>query len=169
MDEININDREDTNVIRYKVSMKKAYKIGYFILGAVSVIAGIYFGIYFMSNQNISSAILCSAFFILLGLSCIIVTRKKLSIYKGGRIVYCNCLWNTTYKFSDVYKSNSKITEVKAEYGQTTTAGGWDKITTFYDSKNKKLFCFGLAFDNVDRFQQEVNNCQKSIKNRKRK
>lgn len=38
-----------------------------------------------------------------------------------------------------------------------------DKVTVFYDEKGKKIFEFGLDYDNVERLKADVKNTQKSI------
>ena len=39
----------------------------------------------------------------------------------------------------------------------------YDKVTVFYDEKGKKIFEFGLDYDNVERLKADVKNTQKSI------
>lgn len=36
-------------------------------------------------------------------------------------------------------------------------------MTVFYDEKGKKIFEFGLDYDNVERLKADVKNTQKSI------
>lgn len=42
------------------------------------------------------------------------------------------------------------------------------KVTTFYDSNEKKLFKFGMAYENVQKLEKTVANNRKSIKNMKK-
>lgn len=62
-----------------------------------------------------------------------------------------------------------KIEEFYKDYGDGNVTSSWDKVTTFYNKQGKKLFKFGLAYDNVQLLVKEVKNTQKSISNQKRK
>lgn len=46
--------------------------------------------------------------------------------------------------------------------------GGWttiyDKVTIFYDCNGKKLFKFGMAYENVQKLAKTVTNNRKSIR-----
>ena len=44
-----------------------------------------------------------------------------------------------------------------------TILSGIHKVTVFYDEKGKKIFEFGLDYDNVERLKADVKNTQKSI------
>ncbi len=72
------------------------------------------------------------------------------------------------YKPSEVY--SSKENYVETDYRDEL--GGWtityDKVTTFYDSNEKKLFKFGMAYENVQKLEKTVANNRKSIKNMKK-
>ena len=71
----------------------------------------------------------------------------------------------------------SDIKTTKAEYEEATVGylnditpvTSSDHITTFYDKSGKKLFKFGLAYDNVQLLASDVKNTQKSISNQKKK
>ena len=73
------------------------------------------------------------------------------------------------YNLSDIASSNEKIEEFYKDYGDGNVTSSWDKVTTFYNKQGKKLFKFGLAYDNVQLLGKEVKNTQKSISNQKRK
>ena len=73
------------------------------------------------------------------------------------------------YNLSDIASSNEKIEEFYKDYGDGNVTSSWDKVTTFYNKQGKKLFKFGLAYDNVQLLVKEVKNTQKSISNQKRK
>lgn len=77
--------------------------------------------------------------------------------------------YRTLFKKFEYHMSDIKTT--KAEYEETivgylndiTPVTSSDHITTFYDKSGKKLFKFGLAYENVERLQKDVLNTQKSI------
>ena len=73
------------------------------------------------------------------------------------------------YNLSDIASSNEKIEEFYKDYGDGNVTSSWDKVTTFYNKQGKKLFKFGLAYDNIQLLVKEVKNTQKSISNQKRK
>lgn len=73
------------------------------------------------------------------------------------------------YNLSDIASSNEKIEEFYKDYGDGNVTSSRDKVTTFYNKQGKKLFKFGLAYDNVQLLVKEVKNTQKSISNQKRK
>ena len=65
----------------------------------------------------------------------------------------------------------SDIKTTKAEYEETivgylndiTPVTSSDHITTFYDKSGKKLFKFGLAYENVERLQKDVAKYAKRV------
>lgn len=59
--------------------------------------------------------------------------------------------------------------EFSKDYGDGNVSCSWDKVTTFYNKQGKKLFKFGLAYDNVQLLVRDVKNTQKSISNQKKK
>ncbi len=40
---------------------------------------------------------------------------------------------------------------------------GWDIVSTFSDVNGKKIFSFGLAYENIDCFTKDVLAIQKNI------
>lgn len=77
--------------------------------------------------------------------------------------MYSFLLTKRAYNLSDIVFSNEKIEEFYTDYGDGNVSSSWDKVTTFYDKQGKKLFKFGLAYDNVQLLAKEVKNTQKSI------
>ena len=73
-----------------------------------------------------------------------------------------------TYRLSDIRGSRTKEESYKVYSGDGIPASGWDVVTTFYDASGKKVFRFGLAYNNVERLKKDIENIQKSIA-RKRK
>ena len=65
------------------------------------------------------------------------------------------------YNLSDIASSNEKIEEFYKDYGDGNVISSWDKVTTFYNKQGKKLFKFGLAYDNIQLLVKEVKNTQK--------
>ena len=89
--------------------------------------------------------------------------------YFKRKVVYSFLLTKRAYNLSDIVFSNEKIEEFYTDYGDGNVSSSWDKVTTFYDKQGKKLFKFGLAYDNVQLLAKEVKNTQKSISNQKKK
>ncbi len=98
-----------------------------------------------------------AGFFFVGAILCIYAVKKKVIVYKG-RIVYCTICKKVEYKPSEVYSSNTKIVQI--DYRDEM--GGWtsteDKVTIFCNRDGKKLFVFGLAYENVQRLEKTVTN-----------
>ena len=58
-------------------------------------------------------------------------------------------------------KQKSETYRTGLDYGNIVPTYSYDKLTVFYDKKGKKIFKFGLAYDNVERLKADVNNTQK--------
>ena len=93
---------------------------------------------------------------------------KKCERYKG-KVVYSFFLTKREYKLSDIAFSNEEIEEFCKDYGDGNLSSSWDKVTTFYNKQGKKLFKFGLDYDNVQLLVRDVKNTQRSISNQKKK
>ena len=93
---------------------------------------------------------------------------KKCERYKG-KVVYSFFLTKREYKLSDIAFSNEEIEEFCKDYGDGILSSSWDKVTTFYNKQGKKLFKFGLDYDNVQLLVRDVKNTQRSISNQKKK
>ncbi len=166
-------ESKGTEVLRYKVALKKGYRIGFLFLGVflVTVSAPIAFLSFSMSEKagEYIFSIAVALFFASMGILQLFQLRKELAVYKG-RLEYCNGFYCKTYSLSEVYEYDTRLEETSAEYGDgTATPGSWDEVSTFYDGNGKKLFRFGLAYNNVERFKKDVDNCRKSIRNNKKK
>ena len=72
--------------------------------------------------------------------------------------MYSFFLTKREYKLSDIAFSNEEIEEFCKDYGDGILSSSWDKVTTFYNKQGKKLFKFGLDYDNV---QLISKRCQK--------
>lgn len=71
------------------------------------------------------------------------------------------------YNLSDITYSNEKSEKLSIDYYDGNVMESSDKTTTFFDKQGKKLFKFGLAYDNVNLLVKDINNLQKSISNQK--
>lgn len=157
--------------LKYAVYIKRGYKIIYIICQVVCMILAICTCIFGFpackTAGNYIAICFCCCFFLAGVISCIYAVKKKVIVYKG-KIVYFTFFKKVEYKPSEVYSSNTKI--VQTDYRDEM--GGWtsteDKVTTFYNRDGKKLFAFGLAYENVQRLEKTVANNRKSMENMKR-
>lgn len=159
--------------IRYRVCVKKSYKVFWMVfiiscfaatIGSISLSVG--------KCENVSDFMGVLLVIIFLGFcECIGVysIRKRVEVYKG-KIVYKNILSKKEYRLSDISKAVTQEESFDVDYGSGNASSSWDMVTTFYDISGKKIFRFGLAYDNVERLVKDVENTQKSIaKNRRSK
>ena len=164
-------NKDEMEELKYSVSIKRGYKIFYMICFTVCLISAICIGSFGLpicktaGNYIVICFLVC--FFFSGAISSIYVVKKKVIVYKG-KIVYSTFFKKVEYKPSEVYSSNTKI--VQTDYRDEM--GGWtsteDKVTTFYNRDGKKLFAFGLAYENVQRLEKTVANNRKSIENMRR-
>lgn len=153
---------------RYKISLKNGYKVLY--IGAALLFFSCAFanGIAAIQSDSILFGFLMTFFFLVLGMHDLVLLSIKCEAYKG-KIIYSSILKKKEYRLSDIVYSKEMYEEIHADYGDGNVTNSWDKITTFYNKEGKKLFKFGLAYNNVDLLVKEVMNTQKSILNQKRK
>lgn len=160
---------QDIATLRYKVTLKKGYRIAYIILGIFMIAVSVPVAVLSL-RESVTTAeyvlsLGLSLLFAVPGILVLLLLRKELAVYKG-RIEYCNGFYCKGYSLSEVYEYDTRLEETKAEYGDGyATPGSWDVVSIFYDKSGKKLFRFGLAYDNVERLKKEVDNCRKSIRN----
>ncbi len=155
---------------KYIISLKKGYRILYIVMSIFFFVCTMYFGILLFCavidtmifSTGITVIFLIFSFYFLYDLT------KKCERYKG-KVVYSFLLTKREYNLSEIAFSNENIEEFYKDYGDGNVSSSWDKNTTFYDNQGKKLFKFGLAYNNVHLLAQEVKNTQKSISNQKRK
>ena len=101
--------------------------------------------------------------FLIVGICGIAAAVKKVDIYKG-KIIYRTLFKKFEYHMSDIKTTKAEYEETIVGYlNDITPVTSSDHITTFYDKSGKKLFKFGLAYENVERLQKDVLNTQKSI------
>ena len=98
------------------------------------------------------------------GIIGIVSATKRVEVYKG-KVIYHIGFKNKEYRMSDIQTSKTKSETYRTglDYGNIVPIYSYDKLTVFYDKKGKKIFKFGLAYDNVERLKADVNNTQKSI------
>lgn len=157
--------------LKYCVCMKRGYKIFYAICISVSFICALYICVFGLpkckSLGNYLSTLFIAGFFLVITILWCNEVTKKVQVYKG-KIIYRRMLKTIEYKPSEVYSSKENYVEIdyRDELGGWTTT--YDKVTTFYDSNEKKLFKFGMAYENVQKLEKTVANNRKSIKNMKK-
>ena len=107
--------------------------------------------------------------FLIFGIFGIVAAVKKVDVYKG-KIIYRTLFKKFEYRMSDIKTTKAEYEETTVGYlNDITPVTSSDHITTFYDKSGKKLFKFGLAYDNVQLLASDVKNTQKSISNQKKK
>ena len=107
--------------------------------------------------------------FLIFGICGIAAAVKKVDVYKG-KIIYRTLFKKFEYRMSDIKTTKAEYEETTVGYlNDITPVTSSDHITTFYDKSGKKLFKFGLAYDNVQLLASDVKNTQRSISNQKKK
>lgn len=107
--------------------------------------------------------------FLIFGICGIAAAVKKVDVYKG-KIIYRTLFKKFEYRMSDIKTTKAEYEETTVGYlNDITPVTSSDHITNFYDKSGKKLFKFGLAYDNVQLLASDVKNTQKSISNQKKK
>lgn len=154
--------------IRYSVSMKKGYRIFFWINTILMFAASAACAFWSIGKcetlLNYSAVLFCVLFFIFAGCVDIFAITKRVEVYKE-RIVYCRGFWKREYRISDICTSKTQEESFDIHNDVNAVIGtSWDMVTAFYDAAGKKLFQFGLAYQNTERLQKDALNAQKSIK-----
>lgn len=166
---------ENLSAYRYCMAMKKGRKILNLIVGCLMILISIIFitttvfSCIFMQEfvyytfLTIFLVIIPLPLFIF-GIIGIVSATKRVEVYKG-KVIYHIGFKNKEYRMSDIKTSKTKSETYRTglDYGNIVPTYSYDKLTVFYDKKGKKIFKFGLAYDNVERLKADVNNTQKSI------
>ena len=167
--------KKESNILteeepKYIISLKKGYRILYIVMSILFFVCTMYFGMvsFYAGRDAMIFGIGITVIFLIFLFCFLYGLTKKCERYKG-KVVYSFFLTKRGYHLSDIVLSNEKIEEFYKDYGDGNVSSSWDKVTTFYDKQGKKLFKFGLAYDNVRLLTKEVKNTQKSISNQKRK
>lgn len=153
--------------LKYSVSIKRGYKIFFTICSIVFLTAAISLCIWGIPNCKTMGNYVA-----LLGVICFLLGVVILGLYKitkcvlvyKGKIIYRTIFTKKEYKPSAVFSSNTLVEEY--EYHDLDTCSRpstYDKITTFYNNEGKKLFAFGLAYENVEKLKKNVENNRKSV------
>lgn len=142
--------------IRYSVGIKKSYKIFFtvfIVLMSVSAVLSIVLSIGKCETLTDYSAILFVVCFFLF-CSCVGICSitKRVEVY-NGKVLYCNGLCKREYRLADIYNTKTKEESFYYGHGDGRVTSSWDMVTIFYDKSGKKLFRFGLAYDNVERLK----------------
>lgn len=169
------NYMENLSVYRYCIVMKKGRKILNMIVGCLMILISIIF-----ITATVFSCIFMQEFvyytflaifliiiplpLFIFGIIGIVSATKRVEVYKG-KVIYHTGFKNKEYRMSDIKTSKTKSETYRTglDYGNIVPTYSYDKLTVFYDKKGKKIFKFGLAYDNVERLKADVNNTQKSI------
>ena len=154
---------------RYKISLKKGYRILYIVMSIFFLIGTLYFGIIsFRHTDTMLFGIGFTGIFLIFLFYSLCVLTKKCERYKG-KVVYSVFLKTREYNLSDITFFNEEVEEFYRDHGDGMATSSWDKVITFYNKQGKKLFKFGLDYDNVQLLASDVKNTQKSISNQKKK
>lgn len=166
------------NKLRYSIKMKKYGKIFNLIISLLMLIPSIVImvlQIFFYITERETKfpvflgTLIFPIIFLIFGICGIAAAVKKVDVYKG-KIIYRTLFKKFEYHMSDIKTTKAEYEETTVGYlNDITPVTSSDHITTFYDKSGKKLFKFGLAYDNVQLLASDVKNTQKSISNQKKK
>ena len=166
------------NKLRYSIKMKKYGKIFNLIISLLMLIPSIVImvlQIFFYITERETKfpvflgTLIFPIIFLIFGICGIAAAVKKVDVYKG-KIIYRTLFKKFEYRMSDIKTTKAEYEETTVGYlNDITPVTSFDHITTFYDKSGKKLFKFGLAYDNVQLLASDVKNTQKSISNQKKK
>ena len=170
---------KSSNTCRYCVAMKKGWKIFNLTAGALMIVLGsivvVLTIIFSIIEQEMDfyiflGVLLMPLLFIFLGLIGVISAAKRIEVHKG-KIIYHIEAKSKAYSISDIKTSKTQIeiAQTGLHYEGIAPVENYDKVTTFYDKGGKRLFKFGLKYYNVERFETDVQNTQKSILKQQRK
>ncbi len=156
--------------LKYKVSIQKRYKLFFSIFSIFSfLLLAISIKLSIATCETTLDHI--AAIFVVLGLLIcaffgIYQNIKSVYVYKA-KIVYKTLFFRKEYQPIEIYCAKTKIEETEGcisyTEGGLPDCGTWDKVTTFYNKSGKKLFDFGLAYENVSRLEKNITNNRKSI------
>lgn len=153
---------------RYKISLKKGHRVLHIVAAILFLACALANGIAAIQTGSMLFGFLITFFFLALVMYDLVLLSTKCEVYKG-KIIYSSILKKKEYRLSDIVCSKEAYEEIHVDHGDGNATDSWDKITAFYNRDGKKLFKFGLAYNNVDLLVKEVTNTQKSILNQKRK
>lgn len=166
------------NKLRYSIKMKEYGKIFNLIISLLMLIPSIVImvlQIFFYITERETKfpvflgTLIFPIIFLIFGICGIAAAVKKVDVYKG-KIIYRTLFKKFEYRMSDIKTTKAEYEETTVGYlNDITPVTSSDHITTFYDKSGKKLFKFGLAYDNVQLLASDVKNTQKSISNQKKK
>jgi len=164
---------ENLSAYRYCIAMKKGRKIFNIIAGCIMLLISSIFiiltVIFYVLEQEFGfytflGILLIPLIFFIFGILGIVAATKRVEIYKG-KVVYHIGFTNKEYRMSDIKtsKTQTETYNTGLYHEDIVPVYSYDKVTVFYDEKGKKIFEFGLDYDNVERLKADVKNTQKSI------
>ncbi len=167
------NHMENLSEYRYCIAMKKGRKIFNIIAGCIMILISSIFiiltVIFYVLEQEFGfytflGILLIPLIFFIFGILGIVAATKRVEIYKG-KVVYHIGFTNKEYRMSDIKtsKTQTETYNTGLYHEDIVPVYSYDKVTVFYDEKGKKIFEFGLDYDNVERLKADVKNTQKSI------
>lgn len=162
---------------RYCVAMKKGRKLFNIAVGSLMILLSSIFMvliiIVYISEREMEfytflGILLIPLLFIVFGITGVITATKRVEIYKG-KIIYHIGLINKEYRMSDIKtsKTQTETYHTGLYHEDIVPIESYDKVTTFYDKIGKKIFKFGVAYNNVERLKTDIENTQKSISKQK--
>ena len=150
----------------YTVGLKKGCWVltlisGIFLLALALVMAVLSV----MTCETVGQAVVCGLIFLFLagmGTREIRALRVRAEVFPHGQIRYYGIFRMRQYHISQIASGKTREESFPVWYGDGISADHWDVITTFTDAEGKKLFRFGMAYQNVDRLQKSVKNSRKA-------
>lgn len=157
------NHMENLSAYRYCIAMKKGRKIFIIIAGCTMILISSIFiiltVIFYVLEQEFGfytflGTLLIPLIFFIFGILGIVAATKRVEIYKG-KVVYHIGFTNKEYRMSDIRtsKTQTETYNTGLYLEDIVPVYNYDKVTVFYDEKGKKLFEFGLDYDNVERLK----------------
>ena len=158
--------------LRYKVSIKKSYKVFLTIGSSASFLCALLSGITLFtmcdSTSDCFAILFLVLFFIFVGMATLFPIVKRVEVYKG-KVIYIDLFHKKTYRLSDIRESREKEEAFYHDTGDGIPTQSYDRVTAFYDTDGKRAFHFGLAYENMELLTKDVNNVQKSLTGNNRK
>lgn len=150
----------------YTVGMKKGYRIFTLICGIIVLGMSVLLAVMsVLTCQTVSQAVVCGMLFLFLtgiGIEGILSVRVRAEVFPDGQIRYYGMFRMRQYHISQIASSKTQDESFRVRYSEGIAASHWDSVTTFTDADGKKLFRFGMAYQNVDRLQKSVKSSQKT-------
>lgn len=155
-----------TEVPVYSVCMKKGYWIFTLICSILVLVMSVLTAVLsILTCKTVGQSVVCGMivlFFAGMGTEGILALRVRAEVFSDGRIQYYGLFQTRQYHISQIAACKTQDESFRVRYGEGVSISHWDVMTTFTDADGKKLFRFGLAYQNVDRLQKNVKSSQKA-------